>query len=296
MVFNKEIIQGFWTSFKRPLAIVLESSNQCNANCTMCPREDLPRKQEIMDLDLFKKIILDAKNIGVDIFQLSFFGEALLDPNLVVKIKHIFNLIPEAWVQIVTNGDLLTNEKSKDLLEAGISEIRVSIEGNNTEEFNRIRDGLDYNKIIDNLRYLKRTRDNNKHFNTQIVVTGLHLKTVPLNIKEYKNFWSKYADIVYTRNEYELNLNIKEGIVSKLLPCDFLLKHLPILADGSYTLCIYDWYGKTIYGNLKDKSIREAWFSPKIIFYKIMHLIGLKRRLNLCDDCAYRTNYKKIIE
>ncbi len=263
MRINLDIIKGFFITFKRPLAIVLESSNQCNANCAMCSRNKLDRKQEIMDFSLFAKIIDDAAKVGVRIFQLSFYGESLLDPKLVEKVKYIFHTIPRATVQIVTNGSLLTKEKTIELLEAGISEIRISIEGNNEEEFNKIRIGLNYNQILKNIKRLRMLRDSNPKYKTQIIVTGLHLVDYKINVENYKKFWLQYADIVYIRNEYLLRKVMSESFISKILPCEFLFIHLPILTDGSYPLCIYDWYGETIYGNIKNTSVLQAWFGKK---------------------------------
>jgi len=289
------IIKSFFISLYRPLGLAIEVSSLCNASCTMCPREELTREKKLVDFDLFKKIIFDAKKTNVDVFQLSFYGESLMDPHLVKKIKFIYEIIPNAWVQIVTNGSLLSSDKTKELLESNISEIRISIEGNNSEEYNKIRRGLDYKEIVKNVKNLREERDRNS-YKTQIIVTGLHLVNTPIDILEYERFWSQYADQVYTRNEHKLDREIKENLYSKLLPCDMLFKHLPIFSDGSYPICIYDWMGETNYDNIKNSSISQAWFAKKIMFYKIMHLIGLKRKLKLCKDCTYRTNYKKIIE
>lgn len=296
MHLNWEIIKGFFITLKRPLAIVLESSNQCNANCTMCSRDKLKREQEVMDYDLFVKVIDDAVKVGIGIFQLSFYGESLLDPKLVDKVKYIYQKLPTAVVQVVTNGSLLTEEKTTELLEAGISEIRLSIEGNNEEEYNKIRVGLDYNEVLENIKRLRLLRDSDPKYKTQIVVTGLHLLDYSIKIEEYKKFWSQYADIVYTRDEYLRRRVADESLISKILPCEFLFIYLPILADGSYPLCIYDWYGETIYGNIRETSITQAWFGKKIILYKFLHLIGLKRKIKFCKDCDYRTNYRKFLE
>ena len=288
------IIKGFLTTFRRPLAVAIELTNDCNASCTMCLRGRMSREKTYLDEDLFKKVVTDAGKRGITVFQLSFYGESLLDPNIDEKIRYIKSVIPDAWVQIVTNGSLLNEEKSRMLLEAGISEIRISIEGNGKAEFEQIRIGLDYDRLLANLSYLKKLRDSREEYKTQIVVTGLNLKHMPLDSARYKKFWKTYADIVYTRDEHILDFEKKERFLWKILPCHQLFTILPILADGRYPICIYDWYAKTVYGNIKDTSINRAWFAPKLSFYKFLHLIGLKKSISFCRNCSYRPNYGKI--
>jgi MoaA/NifB/PqqE/SkfB family radical SAM enzyme len=295
MKIQINILRDFITSLRRPLALAIETSSLCNANCVMCPREEYEREENFMNSNTFEKIIYDAKNIGINVFQLSFYGESLLDNKLEEKINFIRNLIPNSWIQIVTNGSLLNKKRTNKLLEANISEIRISIEGNNKVEYEKIRNGLNYDTLVENVKILKEERDRLKS-QTQIVITGLHLENNLLNESDYKNFWNKYANKVYVRNEYLLNQKQNESLISKILPCDFLFKYLPILSDGSYPICIYDWLGKTNYGNINSSSIKDAWFAKKILYYKISHLLGFKRKLELCSKCGYRTNYRKLFE
>ncbi len=295
MGINWSTLNGFITTFKRPLAIAIESTNMCNADCIMCGRDNLSRIETIMSFKLFKKIIMEAKTKRIKLFQLSFYGEPLLDEDLIDKINYIKTNIEDSWTKIVTNASLMTKEKSVALLNAGISEIRISVEGNNRKEYENIRRGLKFDEVLSNIENLKKLRDSNSSYKTDIIITGLNLINYPLNEVQFKDYWAKYADAVYIRNENQIDIKIGESFYHKVLPCDELFKTLPILADGSYTICIYDWYGKEVYGNINNSTISQAWFSKKLLFYKLMHLIGFKRNMSLCNNCGYRTNYKKIL-
>lgn len=295
MGINWSVVNGFLTTLKHPLAIAIESTNKCNADCIMCSREELSREELVMSFELFKKIILEAKKDGVKLFQLSFYGEPLIDSELIDKIQFIKTNIEGAWTKIVTNASLLSNEQSIALLNAGISEIRISIEGNNKEEYEKIRKGLSYDMVLSNIKNLKKIRDSNASFKTDIVITGLNIIDNPLIEKPFKEFWGQYADAVYIRNENQIDIELGESFHHKVLPCNELFTTLPILADGSYTICIYDWYGKEVYGNISNSSISQAWFAKKLLLYRVMHLIGFKRKMKLCNNCGYRTNYKKIL-
>ena len=49
--------------------IRIETTNICNAHCIMCPREKLDREKGTMSIDLFKKIIDEVKDYGVEIIK-----------------------------------------------------------------------------------------------------------------------------------------------------------------------------------------------------------------------------------
>lgn len=220
---------------------------------------------------------MDAKDNGISFFQLSFYGESLLDPLIAEKIRLIFKHIPQAWVLIVTNGSLLTKENSQKLLDSGISEIRVSIEGNTKEEYEKIRRGLSFDQLVENMNCLKSIRDNNKNYSTHISVTGLNLKTCPLIEPDYRDFWIKYSDEVLIKDEHIIKLDRKESILEKLLPCPRLFTMLPVLADGKCAICISDWHGEKLYGHLNTSTINKVWFNPQRLIYKSIHLLGLKK-------------------
>lgn len=126
-------------------------------------------------------------------------------------------------------------------------------------------------------------------------MTGLNLKKYPLFELEYKNFWNKHSDKVLIRDEHTLRLDKKDSIIQQFIPCYRLFTMLPILANGKSTICIYDWYGKMTYSNLNKKTIFDSWFSPKLLFYKIIHLFGLKKTIKFCWSCSYRPNYNKLL-
>ena len=89
----------------------------------------------------------------------------------------------------MTNASLMTKEKSVALLNARISEIGISVEGNNREEYEKIRKGLTFEEVLSNIKDLKKLRDSNSSYKTDIIITGLNLITNPLHEKLFKEFW-----------------------------------------------------------------------------------------------------------
>jgi hypothetical protein len=272
----------------KPTVLSLESTNRCNATCVMCARGKLTRPPRTMDFDLFARAVAEAKAAGIQVFQLSFYGECLLDPRLGDKIRHLKREIPAAWVQIVTNGALLTPQKSRELLESGLSLIRISVDGNGAAEYEAIRPHLSYAVLVENVRALRALRDANPAFSTVLTVAGLHLKAYPLDEAAFRAFWGALVDKVYVRNEHDLDRAGPESLLQKVVPCHKLFTQLPVLADGRHTACVFDWYGEAVCGDFARHGLRGAWFSRRRTWYKALHLLGLKKTIPLCRGCSYR--------
>ncbi len=44
-----------------PDIVQIESTNLCNAKCVFCPRDEMHRRQGLMDFDLYRKIVDEAR-------------------------------------------------------------------------------------------------------------------------------------------------------------------------------------------------------------------------------------------
>jgi sulfatase maturation enzyme AslB (radical SAM superfamily) len=40
-----------------PDILQIESTNLCNAKCVFCPRDEMHRRQGVMDMDLYRKVV-----------------------------------------------------------------------------------------------------------------------------------------------------------------------------------------------------------------------------------------------
>ena len=121
----------------RPLSCGVYLTNKCNLTCEMCNIFRHP-DQSFLDADVYRRLVEGLGRIGC--FYLSFAGgEPLLDPTLADRIALAKRAIP--YVHVVTNGLSLTERRVRELVEAGLDELSVSIDGMR-EDHDRIR-GLD---------------------------------------------------------------------------------------------------------------------------------------------------------
>ena len=116
-----------------PGTIYLEPTNHCNLKCPMCPQHKYPRKKGFMVFSLFQKIVNDLPN---NVFvQLFMGGESLMHPEIIPMIKYIKHCKPSARIRIATNGTLLNNDLSKNIVLSGLDYISFSFDGPDKETY-----------------------------------------------------------------------------------------------------------------------------------------------------------------
>ena len=66
-----------------PDIVQIESTNLCNAKCVFCPRDEMHRRQGVMEMDLFRKIADECAALGITHIRVHNYGEPFLDKQLV---------------------------------------------------------------------------------------------------------------------------------------------------------------------------------------------------------------------
>ncbi len=125
---------------KIPRSITLNYHNACNFKCTFCYSEvENKYNKERLELSEIERIADEAHELGIwEIVLLG--GELTINKESLLKLIQAFK--PERFQMIlITNGYLITLQYAKDLAEAGLDAMAVSVSGMNAEAFNRIRGG-----------------------------------------------------------------------------------------------------------------------------------------------------------
>ena len=118
----------------RPLSCGVYVTNRCNLRCEMCNIFRHP-DQGFLSMDMFRRLVEGLGRQGC--FYLSFAGgEPTLDPELAARIRLAKQHIP--YVHVVTNGMSLATGRADELVDAGLAELSVSVDGME-EDHDRIR-------------------------------------------------------------------------------------------------------------------------------------------------------------
>ena len=132
-----------------PVCLYLETTNRCNLLCETCPRtfEDLEPPAD-MSWELFTKIVGQFPRI--ERVVLHGVGEPMMVRELPDMIRYLKNR--GTYVLFNTNGTLLNLRKGRELIDAGLDELRVSLDAAEPAAFKIVR-GLDmFDGIVANVR------------------------------------------------------------------------------------------------------------------------------------------------
>src|SRR3972149_9206061 len=126
-------------SFVFPVRLNIEPTNYCNLSCSMCPRE-LNRPFGYMDINLFQKVIDESILYGRRlIITINKDGEPLLHPELPQMIQYAKHKKAAFKVNFYTNGILLTEEKTLELIKSGLDTIHISMDAFTNETYRKIK-------------------------------------------------------------------------------------------------------------------------------------------------------------
>ncbi|MGY8770491.1 MAG: radical SAM/SPASM domain-containing protein [Pirellulales bacterium] len=106
-----------------PPFLYISVINSCNLRCQGC-WVDVAAKQEKIDLDAMDNMLNQAKAMGN-----SFFGILGGEPFMHSDLLEIFRRHPDAYFQVFTNGQFITDEVAKELRKLGNVTPLISIEG-----------------------------------------------------------------------------------------------------------------------------------------------------------------------
>jgi MoaA/NifB/PqqE/SkfB family radical SAM enzyme len=130
--------------------IYIEPTNRCNLECRTCIRNIWDEPLGEMSSATFGRIIEGLRffsNPPVVFF--GGLGEPLAHPNIVEMVAQAKTL--GSSVELITNGTLLTKDLSKQLINAGLDFIWVSLDGATPESYADVRLGAALPEVLSNL-------------------------------------------------------------------------------------------------------------------------------------------------
>lgn len=259
---------------KFPRYLSIQTSSLCNASCVFCPYRDIKNlfPEKIMDMDLYKSIIDECGNYkGIERIILYMNNEPLTDPYLIERINYAKGKVPWSSVQITTNGLLLTEEISEQIINSGLDCVGISFHGMRKETIEKTM-GIPFELALERISKFIDKVKRKKNIKDYIVAT--FLKHRYLSVEEREEtfaFWKSkgverisYFDCPVSRagNVKSLPRVYHEG---KLGGCGSIWANemVHIVETGEIVLCCMDWKREIILGEIKKNSIYNIWHSDK---------------------------------
>ncbi len=135
----------------------IESALGCNLKCIMCPWVDFrenAQKPQYMRPEIWASL----KPFLADVASIDFSGggEPLMQPLLSEWIAEAKQAGCETG--FLTNGTLFSLSKREEILDTGVDWIGFSMDGATREVYEKVRKGANFNRLVENIEALTRTR------------------------------------------------------------------------------------------------------------------------------------------
>jgi len=233
--------------------VEIETINRCNASCTFCPvnKNADTRPHLKMTDDLFDKILNELHELKYSgTVALFANNEPFLDKRIEEFAKNTRTLLPEARIEIFTNGTVLKLSR-----------------------FIEVIPYLDL-MVIDNYNDDLKWHDTVKAIREYLDQNPEHRAKVSIRMR-------RETALMSSRGGQAPNNSKKKPLpISCLLP----FYHLYIRPDGKIGLCCVDALYKFTLGDVSVQSLKDVWYSEN--YTKIREKIREGRNtLEVCDCC-----------
>ena len=134
--------------------VYIEITNLCNLNCSTCMRNVWDAEFGRMGEDTFERVLtgIQAFSPQPEIF-FGGYGEPLSHPGCLTMLRRAKEL--GLRVSLITNGILLTEAVSRQLIDMGLDMLWVSLDGASPECYTDVRLGNALPTILDNLKTMR---------------------------------------------------------------------------------------------------------------------------------------------
>lgn len=283
-----------------PSFLSLEPTNICTLQCPECPSGNgsLKREKGFLSVSMAKEVIKQQAS-HLSYLQLFLQGEPFLHPGLteVIACANRANI----YTSISTNAQHLSTQSTKQLLDAGLHKIIISMDGFTQDTYARYRVGGDVNKVkkvLEDLAKYKRERksklpfielqclvfrhneheiENLQDYAKQLPVNKFTLKKAQLYNAQSKTIWlpanKKFSR--YTEQGYSKARN---------RACHRLWTTMVITWDGKLIPCCFDKDANYAMADVGETPTQTAWRNRQ--FQQFRHrVLHNRKEIPMCNNC-----------
>ncbi|MBD3638001.1 MAG: SPASM domain-containing protein [Crocinitomicaceae bacterium] len=289
-----------------PVAVSIEPTTACNLKCPQCPSGLRQFTRPTGNLKTqTNTAILDGLGHNLQYINYYFQGEPFINPNFLEIVKEARKR--NIYVLTSTNAHFISEQTAKDVIDSGMSEVVISIDGitQKTYENYRIEGNLD--KVIEgtkNLVAAKKDAGSNypiltfqflvskqneheiedaKRLATEIGVDNITFKTIQVYDYETGN------ELIPDNEKYSRYKKLEDGsyvLKNKFRnSCWRMWSSCVFTWDGSVVPCCFDKDAKHKMGNITKDEFKKIWKSG--IYKEFRNKIWKDRQqIEICKNCS----------
>ena len=232
--------------------ILIETHNRCNRTCWFCKFGQERQDPECtrMPMSTVERIIANLKDLDYR-GRVSWFwiNEPLMDKRIYDVLRLTREGLPKAFLSLVTNGDILTEDIYRKLRDSGLDALGVSI----------------YDDVV--FEKISKMR------------TGPRLVAIDQREVSFENRGGNVK-----RNPADFQ-EARIRVVGE--SCARPFEMMVVNAKGKVALCCADLYTDVEMGDVKEHRLEAIWQNARFRRYRAaLHKAG-RKGLALCDDCSH---------
>lgn len=291
----------------KPFVLMVEPTNFCNLKCPLCPsgNGDMTRERGIMPFEHFKHIFEQQKD-HLLLLMLWNQGEPFINKNLTNMIR----LATAHNVPTLTSTNvhyIKTKEDAEDIVDSGLSELVVSLDGVTPETYVQYRVGGNFDRVLDGIRLLVQAKQDlnkthplihlqfiimkhNEHeietartLARDLGVDRLSLKTAQVYTESEAQTYLP-SDDKFSRYDYDADQLSTKNKISNT--CRHLWYSTVVNWDGAISPCCFD---KDVHYGLGDalngQTFDQIWTGEKYTNFRNA-ILKDRKSVPICNNCS----------
>jgi radical SAM protein with 4Fe4S-binding SPASM domain len=266
--------------------VIVEITQHCNRQCSYCPVSGVDRltNREILPHPIFEQIIHDLESIDYDqSICLNLYNEPTANrPLLLERIAYIRQYLPKSRIYFSTNGDFLTRDYLKAMVEAGLSELYVTLHPPKNH---------DYDDTSAMTRFTEFSSRLGKGVKVHVLSPG-HTIQGSLNLFNLKIhvFTTNYT--VYGSDRGGSVASLTNASLQRTSPCSRPFNDFTVSYDGTIFPCCQMFADDELHrshyaiGNITDFPDIFAAYASTIMAKWRQDLLRFSPKPSPCDTCS----------
>ncbi len=265
--------------------VVIEITSYCNRKCSYCPVSKFDRTSidKVLPEDMFRKIIQDLRCISYSQgICLNLYNEPTADSVLLLeRIRYVRHYLPGSSIYFSTNGDYLTPDYVKAMVDAGLSSMYVTLHPPMNASYD---DAYAVTRFCDLSRRLGKAVEVRQVSPGHTIQGDVTLFGLPMHVisANYEFYGSNRAGSVRLLNKQ----------TERSAPCNRPFNDFTVSYDGTIFPCCQMFADEMQHredfaiGNLRDfQDIFAAYGSTAMAQWR-RHLLRFSPKKSPCDTCS----------
>lgn len=294
-----------------PFSVYIAATQKCNFKCFYCTHSQ--KGKDGINLNTVHMPDEFLEQIAQQLSQFSHLkrivftglGEPLANPHIPNMVKRLAETKVVDGIEILTNASLLTHEMSDRLIDAGLTYLRVSLQGLSSEKYFEIAGvKVDFDKLVEQISYFYEKKGSCKLY-VKIMDACLDSDE---DVQKFYDLFGDISDQIFVEHIVKAQTQMQDKYGERVTTektlynepaevrevCPFAFYTLQIDAEGNVFPCSPLGIPKSFsLGNIQTTSLYDIWHGEKLYDLQMQHLKYGRSSVSVCNKCTMCITHEK---